>query len=291
MKFEKTIIALVLALIFSFSLIACKSVKAKSNSSKKKMIETNGIHLSVKEAGIGRDMILVHGKGYSKENMDRIFNYYKDRFHVVSYDVRGHGESDKPASFTLEDDVADLASLVKTMDLEKPVVIGFSMGSYITLKTAEEYPSLFSKIVLIGTKGGGETSSTQKAEQEAAESGMSREQIAQQMIRRVFAPQVTIEEIRAFNEETASSVKLTATEQDAITKSLQNFDLLGSADKVVIPTLVLTGEYDGLNPPAEGKKVADALPNAKFEVISNAGHIAFFENPEKVFSLIDEFVK
>lgn len=291
MKFEKTIIALVLALIFSFSLIACKSVKAKSNSSNKKMIETNGIHLSVKEAGIGRDMILVHGKGYSKENMDRIFNYYKDRFHVVSYDVRGHGESDKPASFTLEDDAADLASLVKTMHLEKPVVIGFSMGSYITLKTAEEYPSLFSKIVLIGTKGGGETSSTQKAEQEAAESGMSREQIAQQMIRRVFAPQVTIDEIRAFNEETTSSVKLTAAEQDAITKSLQNFDLLGSADKVVIPALVLTGEYDGLNPPAEGKKVADALPNAKFEVISNAGHIAFFENPEKVFSLIDEFVK
>lgn len=291
MKVAKKIIALTLALMFSFLLVACKSTKAKSNSTKKKMIEVNGIHLSVKEAGNGCDMILVHGKGYSKENMDRIFNYYKDRFHVVSYDVRGHGESDKPASFTLEDDAADLASLVKAMHLEKPVVIGFSMGSYITLKTAEEYPSLFSKIVLIGTKGGGETSSTQKAEQEAAESGMSREQIAQQMIRRVFAPQVTIDEIRAFNEETASSVKLTAAEQDAITKSLQNFDLLDSADKVTIPALVLTGEYDGLNPPAEGKKVADALPNAKFEVIPNAGHIAFFENPEKVFSLIDEFVK
>ena len=287
MKFGKVILTSILA----FSASICSQANAESNSVEKKLIEANGIHLSVKEAGSGPDMILIHGKGYSKENMDRLFNHYKERFHVVSYDVRGHGESDKPKFFTLEDDAADLAALVKAMHLKKPVIIGFSMGSYITLKAAEEYPDLFSKIVLIGTKGGGKTSSTEQAEQEAAASGMSREQAARQMVRRVFAPQVTFDEIRAFNEEIASPVKLTAAEQDAITKSLQDFDLLESAPKVTIPALVLTGEYDGLNPPEEGKKVADALPNAKFEVIPDAGHIAFFENPERVFALIDEFVK
>lgn len=125
------------------------------------LLEVNGIHLSVKEAGAGPDMVLIHGKGYSKENMDILFAHYAPTFHVVSYDVRGHGESDKPAAFTLEDDVADLAALVEKMGLREPVVIGFSMGSYIALKTAEEHPGLFSKIVLIGTKPGGATSSTQ----------------------------------------------------------------------------------------------------------------------------------
>jgi pimeloyl-ACP methyl ester carboxylesterase len=255
------------------------------------IIKINGINISVKEAGEGQDMILIHGKGYSKENMDRLFNHYKERYHVVSYDVRGHGESDKPAAFTLNDDVEDLADLVKKLNLLEPVVIGFSMGSYIALKTAEKYPDIFSKLVLIGTKGGGAISSTQKVEQDAQASGFSKEQIMQQMVRRVFAPQVTFEEIGEFDREIASSVTLTEKQQDAITNSMQDFDLLNDASKVTIPVLVLTGEYDGLNPPSEGKKVADALPNAKFEVIPNAGHIAFFENPDKVFSLIDGFIK
>ena len=254
------------------------------------MIEANGIHLSVKEDGAGQDMILIHGKGYSKENMDRLFQYYKNHCHVVSYDVRGHGESDKPPVFTLEDDVADLAALIRKMGLVKPIVIGFSMGSYITLKTAEERPDLFSRIVLIGTKGGGATSSTQKIEQNAASAGMSREEIAHQIIRKVFAPQVSMADIASFDAEISSPVKLTPAEQEAITRSLQNFDLLSEAGNVRIPALVLTGEYDGINPPAEGKKVADALPDAKFEVIPNAGHIAFFENPARVFELIDQFI-
>lgn len=258
---------------------------------KKELITVNGIHLSVKEDGAGPDMILIHGKGYSKENMDRLFHYYKSQCHVVSYDVRGHGESDKPAAFTLDDDVNDLAALASVMHLDAPIVIGFSMGSYIALKTAETYPDLFSKIVLIGTKGGGATSSTQKLEQNAASAGMSQEQIAKQIVKKVFAPQVTFDDIAAFDKEIQSPVKLTASEQAAITASLQNFDLLASANKVTMPALVLTGEYDGINPPAEGKKVADALPNATFEVIPNAGHIAFFENPKRVFSLIDRFIR
>lgn len=258
---------------------------------KQYLLEANGIHLAVKESGAGRDMVLIHGKGYSKENMDRIFHHYETRFHVVSYDVRGHGESDKPTAFTLEDDVQDLASLVQAMHLSNPIVVGFSMGSYIALKTAEEHPGLFSQIVLIGTKGGGATSSTQKIEQESAASGMSREEAIQQIVRRVFAPQVTFEQIGAFDQEIASSVKLTPEQQEAITKSLQNFDLLEQAHKVTIPVLVMTGEYDGINPPAEGRKVADALPDARFEVIPDAGHIAFFENPERVFNLMDNFLK
>ena len=118
--------------------------------------EINGLKLSVKEDGEGSPMILIHGRGYSKEYMDSLFDRFKGKYHVFSYDTRGHGKSDKPASFTLDDDADDLAGLVEAFGLEKPVVIGFSMGSYITLKAAEKYPGLLSKIVLIGTRGRGD---------------------------------------------------------------------------------------------------------------------------------------
>ena len=87
--------------------------------------------------------------------MDPLFDHYKDSYHVVSYDVRGHGKTESGGECTLDDLSDDLVGLIDAYHLEKPVVIGFSMGSYITLRTAERYPDLFSGIVLIGTRGKG----------------------------------------------------------------------------------------------------------------------------------------
>ena len=122
------------------------------------MTEVGSVRLSVKEAGGGPDMILIHGRTLSKEDMDPIFDHYKDKYHVVSYDVRGHGKTESGGECTLDDLSDDLVGLIDAYQLEKPVVIGFSMGSYIALRTAERYPDLFAGIVLIGTRGKGHVS-------------------------------------------------------------------------------------------------------------------------------------
>ena len=212
--------------------------------------EINGVKLSVKEAGEGQAMILLHGKNYSKEYMDSLFDYYVNKYHVFSYDARGHGQSDKPEFFTLEDDADDLAGLIAFYNLDKPVVIGFSMGSYITLTAAEKYPELFSKIVLIGTRGKGDS-----------------------------YPPERISEAKNDNDA-------------AIIRSLINFDLMTNIEKVHVPALLITGANDTVNPPVEAKKVADAMTNAKFEVIPNAPHVAFMNENERkiVFEVIDEFL-
>lgn len=67
----------------------------------------------------------------------------------MAYDVRGHGASDKPAAFSMADHVADLLGLCCALGLTRPALVGFSMGSYITLRTAELHPHAFGRIVLI----------------------------------------------------------------------------------------------------------------------------------------------
>ena len=84
--------------------------------------------------------------------MDILFDYYKKKYHVVSYDLRGHGKSDKPQQYVLNDHVEDLHDLISSFGFNKPIIVGFSMGSYITLLNAEKYPEPFSKIVLIVTR-------------------------------------------------------------------------------------------------------------------------------------------
>lgn len=242
-------------------------------------IYVNGVHIATNAVGAGKPVILIHGLGYSKESMSQLAEHLKQNHLVISYDVRGHGQSDKPESFTLDDHADDLAAIIKTFKLQKPVIVGFSMGSYITLRAAEKYPDMFSKIVLIGTKGGGETSSSQQY-QNSADTIMGR----------VFAPMTTPDAIAEFARSSASPVQLTNDQKNAIYKSLTEFDLMADIANVKMPALVMTGEYDGLNPPAAGKMVAESLPDAIFYVVPNAGHIAFFENPDFVYEHIDEFL-
>lgn len=253
-------------------------------------IDVNGVRLHYKQAGENiagnSSMMFVHGLGFSKENMDPLFNYYKTLHHVVSYDVRGHGKSDKPQAWTLEDDADDLHALVEALGLEKPVGVGFSMGSYVVLATAEKYPDLFSKIVLIGTKGGG-SSSVQAVASSGKPSASGRSAVAE----RLYAPQDTDEQIAEFGRRFGSPVKLTHEQRDAVYKSLENFDNMANIDKVKIPVLCLTGQHDGINPPAEGAKVAAALPDGRFYEVPSAGHITFFENFDYTVERIDEFLQ
>ena len=204
------------------------------------MVEVNNVRLAVQEAGSGRDMILIHGRTLSKESMDPLFLYYKDWYHVVSYDVRGHGRTESSGEFTLDDLSDDLVGLISAYHLEKPIVIGFSMGSYIALRTAERHPGLFPGMVLIGTRGG-RTSSPWPA-------------------------------------------------TDAVGRALESYDNMTDAPKVTIPVLVLTGEHDAINPPAEGKKVADALPDAVYEIVPGAEHMAFGKNPGFVIDQINAYL-
>ena len=99
-----------------------------------------------------------------------------------------------------------------------------------------------------------------------------------------------MEQILAFDKRVASPVKLTDGDKERIGRSVAEFNLIENAPNVAIPALVLTGHYDGLNTPAEGRRVAEALPDARFHEIPDAGHIAFFENPDVVFKLMDEFI-
>lgn len=60
-----------------------------------KKVEINGIDIAYKEAGSGSDIIMIHGIFASKEIMNPLFDYYKNDYPVISYDLRGHGESGK----------------------------------------------------------------------------------------------------------------------------------------------------------------------------------------------------
>lgn len=110
--------------------------------------EVNGINLYYETHGDGRPLILLHGGLMSSETLDPILPSLTDSHHVVTVDLQGHGRTadiDRPLDIRLMAD--DIAALIDHLDLEKPDVVGYSMGGGVALQVAVKYPEKVNRLV------------------------------------------------------------------------------------------------------------------------------------------------
>ena len=255
-----------------------------------KFIEANGIKLAYDESGCedGKEIILVHGLSSSKETMFLMRNGLTDKYKVYTIDCRGHGESDRMGDYTLEDLANDLVAFTNELGLEKPIAIGYSMGSFIVLR-ASQISDTFEKIILIGTKG---DSSDPAITNLLKENGLTVENVTKEeygkiMRANIFAPTTKIPE----NMKTMrpQGKELSVEDRVAETKAIADFDNLKEIDNVNAEALVISAEYDKIVPPERGREVADAL-NCRFELLEDAGHMMMVEKPKEIENLIKDFI-
>jgi pimeloyl-ACP methyl ester carboxylesterase len=90
------------------------------------------------EAGVGEpSIVLVHGWGANRSYMAPQFAYFRPRHRVISVDLRGHGDSDKPEQpYTIDGFADDVAWVCKQLNVDQPILIGHSLGGSIVLEMA-----------------------------------------------------------------------------------------------------------------------------------------------------------
>ncbi|MBD3647753.1 MAG: alpha/beta hydrolase [Pseudomonadales bacterium] len=98
------------------------------------------------------DMVILHGMRDHALSLAGIASEFGNDFHIVMPDLRGHGYSENPGSYSMTQFVADLRSLVTTCELENPVLIGHSLGGHMVSKYTAIYDDV-SKLVLIDGMG------------------------------------------------------------------------------------------------------------------------------------------
>ncbi len=113
-------------------------------------ISVNGVRIAYADtAGTGIPLVLVHGSWGSHHNWDPVLPGLAEHFRVVSYDRRGHSDSESPlGQGHFSEDVEDLASLIEQLDLGPAWVVGSSSGAAMTLKLAAARPGLLAGLVV-----------------------------------------------------------------------------------------------------------------------------------------------
>ena len=110
--------------------------------------QVNGINLYYETHGAGRPMILLHGGLMSGEMFEPILPSLVERHQVITVDLQGHGRTadiDRPIDIRLMAD--DIAALIDHLGLEKPDVVGYSLGGGVALLTALKYPEKVGKLI------------------------------------------------------------------------------------------------------------------------------------------------
>jgi pimeloyl-ACP methyl ester carboxylesterase len=110
--------------------------------------EVNGINLYFETRGTGRPMILLHGGLGSGEMFGPTLPVLAEQHQVIAVDLQGHGRTadiDRPIDIRLMAD--DIAALIDHLRLDKPDVVGYSLGGGVALFTAVKYPDKVRRLV------------------------------------------------------------------------------------------------------------------------------------------------
>jgi pimeloyl-ACP methyl ester carboxylesterase len=112
--------------------------------------EVNGINLYVETRGSGRPLILLHGGLGSGEMFGPVLGLLAERHKVIAVDLQGHGRTadiDRPIDITLMAD--DIAALIDHLDLDRPDIVGYSLGGGVAFQTAVKYPAKVGRLVVV----------------------------------------------------------------------------------------------------------------------------------------------
>lgn len=252
-------------------------------------------HLSVDHAGEGDLLLFLHGIGGNKRNWHPNLPAFADHWHAVAWDARGYGESDDcdgPLDFL--DYARDVARVLDHFEVTKAHIVGLSMGGRIALDFAALCPDRLLTLTLCDTHTGfAHWTDDKKREfirlrKEPLEKGLSPKDIAEPVARSLCGPNVSPEAFAALVD------SLGRLHKDSYIKCIEASTFAGVHGRlsdIRVPTLVLVGSEDKLTTPEMCRSLAAQIPEARFCIIPDAGHLTNIERPHDFNAAVIDFLK
>ncbi|MGF1503776.1 MAG: 3-oxoadipate enol-lactonase [Chloroflexi bacterium] len=239
----------------------------------------------------GPPIIFVNSLGSDYRIWDAVTVHLADDYYCIRYDKRGHGLSDSPpAPYRIDEHSADLAGLLDALDVPQAVVIGISVGGLIAMDFTLRHTQRVSALVLCDTVARlGTAELWQTRIDDLRERGVAT--MASEILPRWFAPGFAEAHPAEYHGYLNMLARMPLEGYIGTCAALRDADLRESVPGITARTLVLCGAQDEATPPDEVQTVADAIPQARFELIEGAGHLPCIEAPEAFSQAIAGFLQ
>jgi len=239
-------------------------------------------------------IIFIHGFPLNKTMWDNQVDALKEDYRVISYDIRGHGDSEiGNDDFSIKLFVTDLLHLMDALKIEKASLCGLSMGGYIALNAIENHPERFEALVLSDTNCIADPPQVKQKRLNTIESirEFGVEKYVDDSIVNLFAP-----ESFTTNKEAVSVVKemILNTSEKSLSKTLLALSMrkatCNKLPEITIPVHFIVGEEDKITPPEASELMHEKIKNSTIHIISHAGHLSNMENPDEFNEQLKTFL-
>jgi len=238
----------------------------------------------------GPAILLLHGWPDSWFSYSRILPLLPDRFRALVPDQRGFGESDRPdCCYGIDDLAADAAAFLEALAVERAVIVGHSMGTFVARRLAAAHPDRVTRLVLIGSAFSPANPVLRGVEASLRDLP---DPVPREFSREFQGSTAYLSLPEDFFEGVVTeSLKLPARLWRQVFDGILAFDDTGELGRIVTPTLLLWGDRDGLFGREDQERLVRAIPNARLTIYPETGHCPNWERPERVVADLLAFIQ
>lgn len=258
-------------------------------------VNANGIDIACQVDGADDAPVLVlgHTLATSRQMWRAQIAHFSPRYRIVSFDMRGHGESAAPNfPYSLEMLADDVVAVLDGLGVERPAAyVGISIGGMIGQALGLRHPKRFSALVLCSTAG--RTSPDARPALDQRIEAVKRDGLAAQV-------QPTLErwlsaEFRAKDPDTTKWVAdlirgTTAAGMIGCLHAIKVLDYLEQLKQISLPTLIIAGEKDPGTPVAAMQAIQAQIAGSQLAIIPGCLHQTPIEAPDAFNRLVEQFL-
>jgi non-heme chloroperoxidase len=273
--------------------IAGASLSTGSAAASRSVRVATGLKMHYVEQGDshGEPILFVHGWPDSAFSYRRVFDVLPPSYRALALDLRGFGESDRPADgYSIDQLATDVTDFLDALGIGAATLVGHSMGSFVVRRVAEWFPTHVKRLVLIG--------SAVTSRNEVMEAVQQLVQPLSDPISLAFAQEFQAGTIyhpvpdAFFDGLVAESLKAPARVWQAAFDGLIAFDDAADLASISAPTLIVWGSHDGLfSSSAEQQQLVRSIPGAHLTIYPDAGHSPNWEFPERFVRDVTAFMQ
>src|SRR2546422_6412035 len=208
----------------------------------------NDCDLAYTVHGSGPPVVLVHGFPLNRTIWAPQLGELSRDYQVVTFDLRGHGESEAtPGIYAMEDLAQDVKALVDHLGLDRIVLGGLSMGGYVSFAFLRQFREMVQALILADTKADADSDEARAKREQQAQEALRKgaTPLADRLILTMLTPE-TRENNKALTDQVYEMMKATSPVgiAGALRGIAQRADSTPVLGTIRVPTLIMVGEKD-----------------------------------------------
>jgi pimeloyl-ACP methyl ester carboxylesterase len=255
-------------------------------------LKIGDIHTYYEIHGQGEPLVFIHGLGSSGRDWEFQLPFFTPHFQVITYDARGHGQTDKPPGpYNIPMFTDDLAGLLKALEIPKAHIVGISMGGNIAFQMSVSYPALVKSQTIVN-------SSVEYVPQNFRERmvifqrlvlfrAFSMRKIGETLSKRLFIKPEQEDLRQMFVDRWSENHKPSYI---AATRGLFGWSVRNKLGEIACPTLIMAADED-YTPVSTKETYAALVQNAELVVIEDSCHATPVEKPEVFNEVLFDFLQ